>query len=120
VAVCATGIVLAVLAAAQDPEVVFAVVTKVPKDRKVVTAQVLVGGAPTEAMLIATDAVLDSPIWKKLEMCHSLRAEAWKVPEGYRVVGVKALDASMLPMALQGLAGDCLLKRALEFAPQID
>jgi hypothetical protein len=64
--------------------------------------------------------VLDNPIWKKLEVCHSLRAEAWKNPDGYRIVGLKLLDAGMLPMTLQGLAGDCLLKKALEFAPQID
>jgi hypothetical protein len=104
----------------QDPEVIFAVVTNVPKDRRQVTAQVSVGGPATEATLIASDPVLDNPIWKKLEVCHSLRAEAWKNPDGYRIVGVKLLDAGMLPMTLQGLAGDCLLKKALEFAPQID
>ena len=53
-------------------------------------------------------------------MCHSLRADGWKTAEGYRIVSIKLLDAGMLPMTLQGLAGDCLLKKALEFAPQID
>jgi len=106
--------------AQQDPLVIFAVVTKVPKDRKQVTAQVSGGGAATEATLIATEAILDNLIWKKLEICHSLKAEAWMTPEGYRLVSVKILDAGMLPMTLQGIAGECLLKKALEFAPQID
>jgi hypothetical protein len=104
----------------QDPDVIFAVVTKIPKDRRQLTAQVSAGGPATEATLIASDAMLENPIWKKLEVCHSLRAEAWKVPDGYRIVELKVLDAGMLPMSLQGLAGDCLLKKALEFAPQID
>ncbi|MEW6543551.1 MAG: hypothetical protein AB1411_08060 [Nitrospirota bacterium] len=106
--------------AQQDPLVVFAVVTKVPRDKSRVTAQVSEGGPPSEAVLIATDSILDNLIWKKLEICHALRVEAWKTPDGYRVVSVRVLDAGMLPMTLQGIAGDCLLKKALEFAPQID
>ncbi|WP_447972236.1 hypothetical protein [Nitrospira sp. Kam-Ns4a] len=107
--------------AQEDPLVLFAVITKVPKDRKQVTAQVAATTGPvTEATLIASDSILDNLIWKKLEVCHALRVEAWKNPEGYRVVGVKVLDAGMLPMTLQGLAGDCLLKKALEFAPMVD
>lgn len=114
---------LAVSEAQQDPLVLFAVVTKVPKDKSRVTAQVLVGAASstvTETTLIASDTILDNLIWKKLEVCHSLRAEAWKNPDGYRIVSVKVLDAGMLPMSLQGIAGDCLLKKALEFAPLVD
>lgn len=111
----------AILAIAQqDPLVIFAVVTKVPKDKKQVTAQVSAAGAVTEATLIATDSILDNLIWKKLEICHSLKAEAWKTPEGYRLVSVRILDAGMLPMTLQGVAGECLLKKALEFAPLVD
>ncbi len=106
--------------AQQDPQVIFAVVTKVPKDRQRVTAQVSTAGAATEATLIATETILENLIWKKLEVCHSLRAEAWKTAEGYRLVSVKVLDAGMLPMTLQGIAGDCLLKKALEFAPLVD
>jgi hypothetical protein len=115
--------VMAVSEAQQDPLLIFAVVTKVPKDKSKVTAQIVVGaggGTVTETILIASDAVQDNLIWKKLEVCHSLRAEAWKNPDGYRVVSVKILDAGMLPMALQGIAGDCLLKKALEFAPLVD
>lgn len=119
-----TGLVLfltaAVALAQQDPEVLFAVVTKVSKDRQQVTAQVSSGGVVNEAMLIASDAVLDNLIWKKLEVCHALKAEAWKNAEGYRVVSIRVLDAGMLPMALQGFAGDCMIKKALEIAPQGD
>jgi hypothetical protein len=110
----------ALVAAQQDPEVIFAVVTKVPKDRRQVMGQISSGGAVAEGTLIASEAVLENPIWKKLEICHSFQAEAWKTGEGYRLVSIRMLDAGMLPMALQGLAGDCLLKKALEYAPQID
>jgi len=110
----------AVALAQQDPEVLFAVVTKVSKDRQQVTAQLSSGGVVSEAMLIASDAVLDNLIWKKLEVCHALKAEAWKNAEGYRVVSIRVLDAGMLPMALQGFAGDCMIKKALEIAPQGD
>ncbi len=110
----------AIALAQQEPEVLFAVVTKVSKDRQQVTAQVSSGGAVSEAMLIASEAMLDNLIWKKLEVCHALKAEAWKNAEGYRVVSIRVLDAGMLPMALQGFAGDCMIKKALEFAPQID
>lgn len=110
----------AVVLAQQDPEILFAVVTKVSKDRQQITAQVFSGGVVSEATLIASEAVLDNLIWKKLEVCHALKAEAWKNAEGYRVVSIRVLDAGMLPMALQGLAGDCMIKKALEFAPQVD
>lgn len=104
----------------EDPLVLFAVVTKVSKDRKQVVAQVSNGAPATEAPLIPTESILDNLIWKKLEVCHSLRVEAWKNQEGYRIVSVRVLDAGMLPMALQSIAGDCLIKKALEFGPLVD
>jgi hypothetical protein len=113
-------VLVAAMAFGQDAEVIFAVVTKVPKDRRHVTAQVSVGGTVTEATLIPSEQLLENLIWKRLEICHSLKAESVKTAEGYRISEVKVLDAGMLPMTLQGLAGDCLLKKALEFAPQID
>ena len=100
--------------------VLFAVVTNVPKDRKHVTAQVISTGAVSEVILIPNEALLENLVWKKLEVCHSLRADASKIAEGYQIFSVKMLDAGMLPMPLQGVAGDCLLKRALEFAPLVD
>jgi hypothetical protein len=100
--------------------VLFAVVTNVSKDKKQATAQVVSTGAVSEAVLIPTEAVLENLIWKKLEACHSLRADASKIAEGYRIYSIKILDAGMLPMPLQGVAGDCLLKKALEFAPLVD
>lgn len=110
----------AIVLAQKDPEVLFAVVTKVSKDRQQVTAQVSSGGVVSEATLIASEAVLDNLIWKKLEICHALKADAWKNAEGYRLVSIRVLDAGMLPMALQGIAGDCMIKKALEIAPQGD
>ena len=103
---------------AQDA--IFAVVTNVSKDKKQATAQVSVGGTIAEATLLPTEDVLDNLIWRKLEICHSLKAEGQKVGEGYRITSIKVLDAGMLPMALQGIAGECLLKKALEFAPLVD
>lgn len=103
-----------------DEELVFAVVTKVQKDRRQATARIYIGGTVMETTLIPTDAILDNPIWRKLEICHSLRMQGAKTSEGYRITTLRNLDAGMLPMALQGIAGDCLTKKALEFAPSID
>ena len=101
-------------------ETIFAVVTSVSKDKRQAGAQVSVEGIVSGATLVPTDDVLDNLIWRKLEVCHSLKAEGHKVGDGYRVTSVKVLDAGMLPMALQGVAGECLLKKALEFAPLVD
>ncbi len=103
---------------AQDT--IFAVVTNVSKDKKQATAQVSVGGTTAEATLLPTEDVLDNLIWRKLEICHSLKADGQKTGDGYRITSIKVLDAGMLPMALQGIAGECLLKKALEFAPLVD
>src|SRR2546430_16487608 len=75
--------------AQQDPLVIFAVVTKIPKDRKQVTAQVSTGGAATEATLSATEPILDNLIWKKREIGHRLKGEAWRAPGGSRLVSGK-------------------------------
>ncbi len=103
-----------------DPDLLFAVIVKISKDKKQVTAQVSSGTTTGESTLIPADTIQDNPIWKKLEICHALRAEGFKVSEGYRLVSIKAIDAGMLPMALQGIAGDCLIKKAIEFAPLVD
>lgn len=106
---------------AHAQETIFAVVTNVSKDKKQATAQISVGGgAVSESTLLPTEDVLENLIWRKLEICHSLRAEGLKTGEGYRITSVKMLDAGMLPMTLQGMAGECLLKKALEFAPLVD
>lgn len=104
----------------EDAQIFFAVVAKVSKDKRQVTAHVFGGGAVSEAALLPSESVMDNLIWRKLEVCHSLRFEGAKTTEGYRLTSVKTLDAGMLPMALQGIAGDCLMKKALEFAPAID
>ena len=109
------------LAGSQDEgEFAFAVVSKVSKDRRQVMAHVYAGGSVRETALIPTDAIHDNLIWKKLEICHSLKMTGSLTTEGYRIGTLKNLDAGMLPMGLQGVAGDCLTKKALEFAPAID
>ena len=59
-------------------------------------------------------------IWKKLELCHAMRIEGVKIPEGIKVSSVRVIDAAMLPMSLQTFAGDCLIKKAIEVAPFLD
>ncbi len=107
-------------AAQQGPVLVFAVITDVSPGTHEVTAQVYAGGQVTESALVASERVQHNPMWKTLEICQSLKAEAWKVPEGYRIASFRMLAGGMLPMALQGIAGDCLLKKVLEFAPLLD
>ena len=103
-----------------DPATIFAVVTKVPRDRSQIPARILAGGQVTDSLLLAPDEILGNPVWRTLEMCHSLKAEAWKTPGGYRLVSVRVVNPSMLPMELQGVAGDCLIRKALEIAPLAD
>lgn len=107
--------------AQQDPLVLFAIITQVPKDKTRVIAKVAdAGGVAETATLIPGEGISDNPVWRKLEICYALKVEAWKNPEGYRVVSVRVLDAGMLPMPLQSIAGDCLIKKALELAPTGD
>jgi len=106
--------------AQSDPVTIFALVTKVPRDRSRVPARVLAGGQVADSTLIAPDEIVGNPVWRTLEMCHSLKAEAWKTPDGYRLASVKVLDPGMLPMELQGMAGDCLIRKAIEVAPLAD
>ena len=106
--------------AQEGPLLLFAVITDIAQEDQEVTAQVYVGGHVAETALIPSERVLHNPMWKKLEICQSLKAEAWKVPAGYRIATLRMVGAGMLPMALQGIAGDCLLKKILEFAPLLD
>ncbi len=103
-----------------DGILIFAVVTSISKDRKQVVAQVSESGRMAEAVLIPSERIHGSSIWRTLEKCHSLRAEVSKADDGYHLITVRAIEAGMLPMGLQGIAGDCLLKKALEFAPMVD
>jgi hypothetical protein len=116
-------IVLLVMASpghSEEELLIFAVVSEVPKDKSRVAVKASVNDVATDAKLLASDAVLNNPIWKKLEICHAMRVDGTKVPEGYRVLTVKIIDASMLPMSLQSFAGDCLIKKAIEVAPLVD
>lgn len=103
-----------------DPPLVFAVVTKVPKDLAKVPARVFAGGQVVDSVLLAPDTILANPIWRTLEVCHSLRLGAWKTPDGFKLDTVRVIDSSQLPMELQGVAGDCLIRKALDIAPMAD
>jgi hypothetical protein len=103
-----------------DPSLVFAVVTKVPRDRSKVPARVFAGGTVVDSVLLAPEEIVGNPIWRTLEICHSIRAEGWKTADGYRLATVRVIDSSQLPMELQGVAGDCLIRKALEIAPMAD
>lgn len=105
---------------AEDEVVAFAVVNEQPKDRMHIAAKVAIEGTVSDLKLLAPDHILSNLIWKKLEICHAMKLEGRKVQEGFRVSSVRVIDAAMLPMVLQGYAGDCLLKKALEIAPFVD
>ena len=98
----------------------FAVVSEVPKDKARVSAKLSVNDAVADMKLLATEAILNNLIWKKLEICHAMKIEGYKVAEGFQIVTVHMIDASMLPMSLQSFAGDCLIKKAIEIAPLVD
>lgn len=98
----------------------FAVVSEVPKDKARISAKVSVHDAVSDMKLLASETILNNLIWKKLEICHAMKLEGFKVSEGFQVVTVHVIDAGMLPMSLQSFAGDCLIKKALEIAPMVD
>jgi hypothetical protein len=105
---------------ADDAIMAFAVVSENPKDTARVPARIAIDGSVSEMRLLASEQILSNLIWKKLELCHALKLEGHKSPDGFHVLSVRAIDAAMLPMALQGFAGDCLLRKALEIAPFVD
>lgn len=105
---------------ANDDQLAFAVVSEVPKDKTRIAAKVSMGGAVTDTKLLASELIVNNLIWKKLEICHAMKLEGQPAAEGFRVASVRVIDGSMLPMSLQGFAGDCLLKKALEVAPLVD
>jgi hypothetical protein len=98
----------------------YAVVSEVPKDKARVSAKVLVNDAVSDMKLLASETILNNLIWKKLEICHAMKLEGYKVAEGFQVITVHVIDAGMLPMSLQSFAGDCLIKKAIEIAPLVD
>jgi len=98
----------------------FAVVSEQPRDKARVSAKVLVNDVVSDMKLLASETIVNNLIWKKLEICHAMKLEGNKVAEGFQVVTVHVIDASMLPMSLQSYAGDCLIKKAIEIAPLVD
>jgi len=110
----------AVLVQADGEILAFAVVSDVPKDKARVSAKVLLNDVVSDMKLLAAETILNNLIWKKLEICHAMKLEGYKAAEGFQVVTVHVIDASMLPMSLQSFAGDCLIKKAVEIAPLVD
>jgi len=104
----------------EEELLIFAVVTEVPKDKSRVTVKASINDVASDTKLLASDTILNNLIWKKLEICHAMRVEGTKASDGYKVVTVRIIDASMLPMSLQSIAGDCLIKKAIEVAPLVD
>ena len=104
----------------EDELLIYAVVSEMPKDKSRVAVKASVNDAVSDTKLLASETILNNLIWKKLEICHAMRVEGMRAPEGYRVLSVRIIDASMLPMSLQSFAGDCLIKKAIEVAPLVD
>ena len=107
-------------AGGEEEVIAFAVVSELPKDKTRVPAKVAIEGSVTDMKLLASDHILSNLAWKQLEICHALKLEGQKSSEGFRIHSLRAIDGAMLPMVLQGYAGDCLLKKALEVAPLVD
>lgn len=107
-------------AIAEEDVIAFAVVSEPPKDKTRVPAKVAVEGVVSDLKLLASEQILSNPVWRRLEICHAMKLEGQKVQDGFRVASVRMIDGAMLPMVLQGFAGDCLLKKALEMAPLVD
>jgi hypothetical protein len=116
----AAGIVTTSSAVTEEYVVAFAVVSELPKDKTRIPAKVAIDGSVSDMALLASEQILSNLVWKTLEVCHSLKLEGQQSSEGFRVHSVRAIDGAMLPMVLQGVAGDCLLKKALEVAPFVD
>ena len=110
----------AVLVQADGEILGFAVVSEMPKDKARVSAKISVNDAVSDIKLLASETILNNLIWKKLEICHAMKVEGFKVAEGFQIVTVHVIDAGMLPMSLQSFAGDCLIKKAIEIAPLVD
>ena len=108
------------IAAAQGETVAFAVVAEVLKDKTQASAKISVDGVVFEGKLLPIESVQNNLAWKKLEICHALKLEGVRVAEGFKVSSLRVIDAGMLPMGLQGFAGDCLIKKAIEVAPLVD
>ena len=115
-----TFIFAALVGHSEDELLIFAVVTEVPKDKSRVSVKASINDVASDTKLLASDTILNNLIWKKLEICHAMRVEGVKAPDGYKVMTVRIIDASMLPMSLQSIAGDCLIKKAIEVAPLVD
>ena len=107
-------------ASADEEAVLFAVVSEVPKDKARVSVRAVSDGAVSDLKLLPSEIVQDNLIWRKLEVCHAVKVEGTRVADGFKVTTVRVLDASMLPMTLQGFAGDCLIKKAIDVAPLVD
>ena len=110
----------AFVAQAEGEILIFGVVSEVPKDKARILAKVSINDAVSDTKLLASETILNNLIWKKLEICHAMKLQGYKAAEGFQVITVHVIDASMLPMSLQSFAGDCLIKKALEIAPMVD
>ncbi len=109
------------LASMEDAETIaFAVVREQPKDLTRIAVRVSIESTVADVDLIVPHEILSNPIWKTLEICHAMKLEGRPVPEGFHVASVRVIASAMLPMVLQGFAGDCLIKKALEIAPFMD
>ena len=108
------------MAQAEVETLAFAVVSETPKDKAQVPAKVSINDVVSDMKLLASETILNNLIWKKIEICHAIRMEGYKGAEGFQIVTVRVIDASMLPMSLQSFAGDCLIKKAIEVVPLRD
>ena len=53
---------------AQEDQLVYAVVSEVPKDKTKISAKIAIDGAVTDTKLLVSEAIVGNLIWKKLEI----------------------------------------------------
>ena len=115
------GVVNSSSAVAEEDVIAFAVVSELPKDKTRSSSESgnrWIGQRDNASGLRSHPVEFDlENNWKSVTLSSS-KGKSLQRDFGY--TPIRAIDAAMLPMVLQGVAGDCLLKKALELAPFID
>ena len=55
---------------ADEDQLAYAVVSEVPKDKTRISAKIAIDGTVTDTKLLASEAIANNLIWRKLEICH--------------------------------------------------
>ena len=76
---CLIAVGTASLVQADGEILAFAVVREAPKDKARISAKVSMNDAVSDLKLLASETILNNLIWKKLEICHAMKIQGYKV-----------------------------------------